>query len=451
MKTTYMKEVLKKLIMLSLLLIIPVVQAQDKKSSGSKAFDITAKTEAVNNISNLLDKNYVFPDIAKKMNELIKTQLRNNAYDTISDPMVFADVLTGDLQSVSHDKHLRVMFSPENAKMIKDAEKKGEDPDDKWFFEKMKRENYGFKKTEILNGNIGYIDFRNFAPSEIAKETIASVMQFVSGTDAIIFDLRQNGGGDPDGVRLLCSYLFGSEPVHLNDLYYRENDETKEYWTLKKVDGKKMPNVPVYLLTSSYTFSGAEEFAYDLKNQKRATIVGEVTGGGANPGGMMYANSNFVVFVPKGRAINPITKTNWEGVGVQPDVNVASDKALEQAQILALGKISGNITDEKDKKRYAWMIEALQGLMDTPALDDITLKNYAGTYEDRVITYENGNLFYQRKGRPKMQMTAIGTDTFMFKDIDYFRIKFVKDSNGNITGLNGLYDDGHTNSAQRTN
>ena len=97
------------------------------------------------------------------------------------------------------------------------------------------------------------------------------------------------------------------------------------------------------------------------------------------------------------------------------------------------------------------MIEALQGLMDTPAIYDNTLKNYAGTYEDRVITYENGNLFYQRKGRPKMQMTAMGTDTFMFKDIDYFRIKFVKDSNGNITRLNGLYDDGHTNSAQRTN
>ncbi len=452
MKTSKdMKRVITKIAVFSLLTFSTALQAQNTNGPGSLAFDNAVKTQAVNNISSLLEENYVFPDVAKKMGALVRNRLTGNAYDTINDPQVFAMTLTADLQSISHDKHLRVMFSPENARMIKDAEKSGEDPDDKWFFEKMKRENYGFRKTEILNGNIGYIDIRNFAPADLAKETIASAMQFVSGTDAIIFDLRQNGGGDPDGVRLLCSYLFGKEPVHMNDIYSRQKDETKEFWTLKSVDGEKRPDVPVYVLTSHFTFSGAEEFAYDLKNQKRATIVGEVTGGGANPGGMMYVNNSFVVFVPRGRAINPITKTNWEGVGVQPDVNVPSEKALEQAEILALQKISSGKKDGKDKNHYQWMIDGLQGLMDAPVVSENTLKSYEGSYEDRIISFDDGCLFYQRKGRPKYKMTPISQDTFAFKDIDYFRVKFNTDSGGKVTSLTGMYDDGHTDESARTN
>ncbi len=416
------------------------------------SFDSKVKQQTVKKISNLLDENYIFPDLAKKMGTLIKQNLAAGSYDGIDDPMKFAEKLTADLQSVSNDKHIRVRFSPEDAKRLIEQEKNGSDTDDeKHWNEMMKKENYGFKKVERLPGNIGYVDFRNFASPDYSKETVASVMKFLENTDAIIFDLRLNGGGDPAGVQLICSYLFTETPVHLNDLYYRPTDETKEYWTLRKIDGKRMPDVPVYVLTSKFTFSGAEEFSYNLKNLKRATIVGETTGGGAHPGGVRAINEGFAIFVPNGRAINPITKTNWEGVGVEPDVNIKSELALEQAQILALQKLTQKSKDEQQIRTNNWMVESLNALLNAPTIDEITLKSYAGIYDDRTITYEAGKLYYQRKGRQKYAMTPMTEDTFMFKDLDYFRLKFVKDALGVVYEVNGLYDDGHMDRSKRTN
>ncbi len=135
-------------------------------------------------------------------------------------------------------------------------------------------------------------------------------------------------------VQYLCSYFFG-EKVHLNSLYWREGDRTDEFWTLEKVNGTKMPDVPLFVLTSNYTFSGAEEFSYNMQTQKRATLIGETTGGGANPGGTRPINDNLSVFIPTGKAINPITGTNWEGVGVVPEVKVEADVALEKGIELA--------------------------------------------------------------------------------------------------------------------
>ncbi len=415
-------------------------------------FDTKVKQQTVKKITKLLNENYVFPETAKKMSELIKQKLSSGAYDSIDDPMKFAETLTADLQSISNDKHLRVRFSPDDAQRLLEQEKKGQDPDDeKHWNDMLKHENYGFKKLERLSGNIGYVDFRNFASPDYSKETVASVMKFLGNSDAIIFDMRLNGGGDPAGVQLICSYLFDETPVHLNDLYFRPTDETEEFWTLRKIDGKRMPDIPVYVLTSKFTFSGAEEFTYNLKNLKRATIVGETTGGGAHPGGVTAINKGFTIFVPNGRAISPITKTNWEGTGVTPDVNVKSVLALEQAQILALQKISEISTDEKQKNTYKWMIESLQAVMNAPLIDANIMQSYAGTYDDRTITYEGGRLFYQRKGRQKYAMTPMTDDTFMFRDIDYFRLKFVKDALGNAYEVNGLYDDGTIDKSKRTN
>lgn len=414
--------------------------------------DTKVKQQTINKISKLLNDNYIFPETAKKMGDFIKTKITTGGYGAIEDPMKFADELTSDLQSISNDKHLRVRFSPDDAKRLLDQEKNGSNPDDeKHFNEMLKKDNYGFKKVERLSGNIGYVDFRNFASPDYAKETIANVMGFLENTDAIIFDLRLNGGGDPAGVQLISSYLFGPTPVHLNDLYFRPTDETEEFWTLRKIDGKRMPDVPVYVLTSKFTFSGAEEFTYNLKNLKRATIVGETTGGGAHPGDVKPINKGFVMFVPVGRAISPVTKTNWEGTGVSPDISVRSELALEQAQILALQKLSDNTKDEQQKNTYKWMIESLNAVMNAPAIDDNTLKNYAGTYDDRTITYEGGKLYYQRKGRQKYAMTPMGDDTFMFRDLEFFRLKFIRDALGVSIEVKGLYDDGHEDRSKRTN
>ncbi len=449
------KITLKALILLFVFLIysVPLYSQIYSLNSPSqeKQLDAKDKSKIINKTSKLLIKNYVFPEAAKKMSDHVKTKLANGGYDSIPDAIVFSQVLTQDLQSISRDKHLRVRHNPEIAARLKKMKEDDVNPeDDKKFVEFMKYENYAFKKVERLDGNIGYIDFRNFAPSKYSKETVAAAMNFVSNCDALIIDMRKNGGGDPDGVRLICSYFFGKRPVHLNDLYFRKEDRTYEFWTLKTVDGKKMPDIDLYVLTSNYTFSGAEEFTYNLKNLKRATIVGEVTGGGANPGGWVRINDDFIIFIPSGRAINPITKTNWEGTGVTPDVLVPQDKALETAEKLALEKILKKTSDPQEKSKIQWQIEGLEAMLNPFTIDENTLKTYAGTYEDRNVTFENGKLYYQRAGRPKYEMIPMAEDMFRVNDLSYFRIKFNRDSDGKIAEFIGLYDDGHSDKSIRT-
>lgn len=304
--------------------------------------DAATRSAVIEEAAKDLDENYVFPDVAKKMSALLRQKRDQKSYDSLTSAKAFAKQLTDDLQSVSHDKHLRVRYEEQALAPIRDGDGDGSGPsrgDFDRYRAEAARNNFGFIRVERLEGNIGYIDFREFASAAVAGEKVTQVMNFVADTDALIFDIRENGGGAPDQVAWICSYLFGNERVHLNDLYFRPDDRTEQFWTTPTVPGRKYEGKDVYVLTSPYTFSGAEEFAYNLQTQKRATLVGETTGGGANPGGMSRLHDHFAMFLPMGRAINPITKTNWEGVGVVPDVKVAADRALAKAQVLALEKL----------------------------------------------------------------------------------------------------------------
>src|SRR5687767_7963184 len=299
--------------------------------------DAATRTQVIDGILKRLNESYVFPEVAKKMEQSIRERVAKKEYDQITSARQFATTLTKDLQGVSNDKHLRVRYShapiperePRREATAEEREQRRRD---------LNWTNHGFAKVERLRGNIGYLEFVNFMDEELGADTVAAAMNFVNGTEALIIDMRQNGGGNPAMVALVCSYLFGPEPVHLNDLYWREGNRTDEFWTKKEVAGKRYLNKDVYVLTSKRTFSGAEEFTYNLKNLKRATIIGETTGGGAHPGGGFRISEHFGMFVPTGRAISPITKTNWEGTGVTPDVAVPADHALHVARVMALKK-----------------------------------------------------------------------------------------------------------------
>jgi retinol-binding protein 3 len=248
---------------------------------------------------------------------------------------------------VSRDKHLRVRFSPDPL-----PDRKGDAPPTpaelERFRDQMKFWNAGYVKAERLDGNVGYLRLDHFAPPSEAAPRAAAAMTLLAETGALIIDLRWNGGGDPASVALLVSYLFAADDErHINDIYSRPDNTTRQFWTSPDLSGTRYPGKPVYVLTSKRTFSGAEEFAYDVQNLKRATIVGEVTGGGANPGGPEKVHPHFMINVPTGRAISPVTKTNWEGTGVKPEVQVPADQALDTAYLAALEKVRQSIDPKK--------------------------------------------------------------------------------------------------------
>lgn len=295
------------------------------------------KAEAVKMLSQLMNDFYIFPDVAKKTELHLMKQLEEGYFKQFGSDEEFAKALTESVQSINNDKHMQIRANQPYEAPEDSPERMVEERMDQ--INNYRSWNLGFNSVQILDGNVGYIDLTGFAGLERGKEMADAAMKLLSKSDAIIFDLSKNGGGSPDMVQYLCSFFF-DQKLHLNSLYYREGDVTTEYWTLDEVNGDKLPDVPLFVITSERTFSGAEEFSYNMQTQKRATLIGQTTGGGANPGGTRRINDNLFVFIPTGMAINPVTKTSWEGVGVVPEIETSVkesfDKAVELAQVAAV-------------------------------------------------------------------------------------------------------------------
>jgi hypothetical protein len=292
-----------------------------------------------------MNRHYVFPEMAKRVEAGLKSKLAAKAFDKAADGDALAAALTDELVKITGDKHIRVGYSAEPLPPSGDA---GPSAEEKAAMREMERQhNFGVERVERLPFNIGYVDLHGFAALADAGDTIAAAMSLVANTDALIIDLRQNHGGEPSTVAFALSYLF-DERTHLNDLVWREGGRTEQYWTHDWVPGKRFGQTkPVYVLTSGDTFSGGEEFAYDLKNLKRATIVGATTGGGAHPGSGRRLTDHFIAMVPSGRSISPITHGDWEGTGVVPDVAIEPEKALNKAQAIYLAEKLAATTDEQ--------------------------------------------------------------------------------------------------------
>jgi len=308
--------------------------------------DDATRAAIIKDLKQKIGEEYVFPDKARQVVARLEAQEQAGAYAGMHSLKDLAEALTNDLQQPTKDLHLmvRVSTNPIPAKSTKID--KGRNPEmDKIVLARMKSISYGVRKVEALTGNIGYIDLSIFAPNWFAEEAIGAAMTLVADTDALIVDLRNNYGGDGITVALMSSYLFDRR-THLNDMYWRKGDRTEESWTRDEVSGKRFGGVKkVYVLTSKKTFSAAEDFGYGLQQLKRATLVGEVTGGGAQAGHNYRLHPHLAANIPSGRSINPITKTNWEGTGVTPDIAVPEDEALRTAQQMALQALLTNPRD----------------------------------------------------------------------------------------------------------
>ncbi len=324
----------------------PVIQhfslrarAPGEAAVAASPIDAATRARVIDGAIANLKEYYVYPETAAKMEQALREHQKKADYDSVTSGDKFAMMLTDHLREVSHDRHLGVQYSP----AVLPQGEPGAGPEEQANFRKqMERMNCAFQKVEILPRNIGYLKFNMFADPDTCGPTGIAAMNFLGNVDAIIFDLRENGGGEPKMIALISSYLF-DDPTHLNDLYNRKEESTTQYWTSPYVPGKKLVNKPAFVLTSKRTFSGAEEFSYNLKNLKRATIIGETTGGGAHPVSGHRIDDHFMIGVPFARAINPISKTNWEGTGVEPDIKAPAGEALEVAKKMAAERIGKEI------------------------------------------------------------------------------------------------------------
>lgn len=344
--------------MLRTLLLSPILLVALSLDARAGVDEATRKA-VIAELGTKVSEFYVFPDQARRIVERLDARESSGAYRAARDLEGFAQMLTEDLRHPTRDKHLGVHHS---AKPLPEAENRPEPtPEmDRKFADFLKSRNYGIRKVETLPGNIGYIDLRNFHSARFAKPALSAMMTLVADTDALIVDLRKNGGGDPHAVAWMQSYLFDKR-THLNDMFWRASGRTDAFWTEENVPGKKFGGTKkIYVLTSKDTFSGAEEFSYNLQQLKRGLIVGETTGGGAHPGRTHRIHPHLSVFIPNGRAINPVSKTNWEGTGVVPDVQVKADDALRTAERLAVAELLKSPVDEEHARRLRERLDALK-------------------------------------------------------------------------------------------
>jgi hypothetical protein len=323
----------------------------------------------------LLRENYVFPELAEQVATAVEVRLAAGEYDSL-DEITLTELLTTHLQETSGDRHLRVQLGgargpgrrepgrgpgepgrgpgePDRDRADRDS---GEPADREVRRLQMRRrgrlDNFGIHRVERLDGNIGYLDLRRVPTPEIAGPAITAAMELVAGTYALIIDLRRNGGGSPHGVALWCSYLIAEAPTHLNDIFHADTGETMQFWSYPYLPGSRYLDRPVYVLTSSRTFSGGEDFGYTLQALGRAEVIGEVTGGGAHPTRPFPISAAVHIGIPFARSINPVTGTNWQGSGVIPDTQVPADQAYGVAytkalrHVLQLGDVPPPIADE---------------------------------------------------------------------------------------------------------
>jgi len=425
------------------------------QTAGDVTIDARIRAAVVEEVGRLLIEKYIFLDVAERIKDHIDGLLRDGAYDNLDDPVLFAQTLTDDLYEASQDRHFYVGYDPREAGLVRAQESESDqDKQRAWeaHRERDRLTNFGFRKVENLAGNVGYVDIRFLSNAEYAGQTAAAAMNFLAGADAVIIDVRDTPGGYPNMVQLLCSYFvrgIREGRTHLNTFERRFDNSVEQFWTLAYVPGPRMFDVDLYVLTSQHTGSGAEELASNLRNLERATLVGESTGGAAHPVTSVVIENDFVMHLPEGRPVNPISGTNWEGTGVEPHIEVSADRAFDTAYLMALEKQLQETEDEGQRFPIAWALDGLRAKLEPIELNETVLAGYAGIYGERRVLLEDGTLYYQRTG-PRYRLVPLKETLFALEGVDHFRVEFILDESGRVREMVGRYDIGMTQVFPRT-
>jgi hypothetical protein len=343
------------LILFLMMFSLGVCHSFGMEQQGQSLDNAEYRADILRQIAGLLETKYVLPDLAPQYAAEFAKRCEQGAYDNYSNPKEFAEKVTADLVEITHDRHT-------NFRLIESSEI-GEKPTSSLhhplrYHQLILKENCGFSKLEWIDGNIGYLDIRRFNVFPDVRDRVIGAMRFLENADAIIVDLRENGGGSGD---YLSSY-FLKHPTQLTGSYSREDDFLSEFWTSKDIGMAPLTDVPLFVLTSGRTFSASESFAYDMKVRGRAVLVGEPTKGGAHSVDLYQIGDRFEIYLSTARAINPVTGGNWEGVGVVPDVRVAEAAALETA--VALARKAGAEYAKTREQKFKPAVDEMQLQMD---------------------------------------------------------------------------------------
>ncbi len=399
-----------------------------------------APARDVADVAKAIEDNYYDAALGKKIADVLRADAAAHKFDAIHDDRDLATVLSDRLRPF--DQHFVVRWSPPAP--AAPAQRNAPAPAAAPPVDMDRLTNYGIRRVEVQPGNIGYIDLREFAdfdfgqPNQPGRQAIEAALQLVAGSDALIIDLRNNGGGSPAMVGYLASAFtpMGKNIFNIFHLRERTISEAPTEWFAKpRVD------MPLYVLTSARTGSAAESFAYTLKNAHRATIVGEATAGAANPGDDVDAGDGFRVFVSRGSPISPITGRNWEGDGVQPDVAASPATALQAATALALEAVIGK-TPADQAIDARWALEALHA--ETGAPKTIAIDDYVGNYDVLVIAQQDGRLSMRRGRRPAVLLLPLGDDLFSIAGESSRRVRFERDPQHKVMALESMTSDGES-------
>jgi len=432
-----MKKSIMRFALLCIFLCASASNAGAESNISREDRDVTVRT-----IAQYISDLYFDEAKAAEISRSLLSAFEDGAFSSITTAEQLADALTGRL--VSEDRHFNVRFiGCEAVEQIMSESAASDSNADTDRQAAMRRINYGFSSVEILPGNIGYIEAKRFYPIALSQKVISSALEFVANTDAVIIDVRQNNGGPPGTVQFLIShFLSGDEPTLINTFITRESEHPIQMWSLPSSPSGNRPNTPLVVLTSGRTGSAAEAFAYHLQAMKRATIIGETTGGAGNPGGSYLTDEGFSIFISTAAARNPITRSNWEGVGVVPDIVVPSAQSLERAREYLYQELLKNANSSAQRLSLEWAQELLNNKQNPVLTSEENLRRYVGGFGTRDTYIDHGTLMIARKGAQPSMLRSLGNDRFAYDDDDRYRIVFHFDRGGRLASMDILMVDG---------
>lgn len=438
------------LVTIAVVMLPFISMAQHEKSAMSNA----TKNIVLESICSAIDSYYVLPEKAKAITDYLRRQNKSNNYNSKFTPEAFANQIMREIRSVHMDRHLRIEFDPElESDIIKfNASSKGQNDILEKDILMEKAKNFNFKKIEILPANVGYIEFTGFSKSNpVARKTVNAAMHFVANTDALIIDLRNNFGGDGKMANEILSYFFSARTRTGKSFNRLENTWTDNYVENETaITGGLSLTMPIYILTSSRTFSAAEGFAYTLQSFSKATIVGTPTRGGAHLTRSFSLGNGFVGFIPYSRGENAITNTDWEGKGVIPSISLDEDNALMTAQTEILNKKLASLSDDEEKRKILWLMNFYKSKSSKIEMAASEIEKFAGKFSEFEISASGNQLLLQDVKNHKTAERLIPITKTLFQFRQDYQVEFLLGDDGVCNSIRMYWSDGWVEDTKRT-